>query len=268
MVEYKYKLNLNLKNKKVFISGSTKGIGYEVARLFLEEGAIVIINGRTKYSVDNALSKLNNKNASGIITDFLDDSQVEKLIDEIPDDIDILINNVGIFRGKNFFDETSQDWDDHFKVNLMSGVKLSKYLLPKMINNNWGRIIFISSECSTLVPGDLLSYSVSKASVSVFSSGLAKLTKGSNVTVNTIVPGSTLSEGSEEFLTETAKRENKTKEELEKSFFRDVRESSLISRFLTVSEVANTILYLASPLSSGTNGASIRVDGGSMGSII
>lgn len=159
MVEYKYKLNLNLKNKKVFISGSTKGIGYETARLFLEEGATVIINGRTKYSVDNALSKLNNKNASGIITDFLDDSEVEKLIDQIPDDIDILINNVGIFRGKNFFDETSQDWDDHFKVNLMSGVKLSKYLLPKMIKKNWGRIIFISSECSTLVPADLNSRS-------------------------------------------------------------------------------------------------------------
>ena len=268
MVEYKYKLNLNLKNKKVFISGSTKGIGYETARLFLDEGAQVIINGRTKSSVDDALSKLNNKNASGIVTDFLDDSQVEKLIDEIPDDIDILINNVGIFRGKNFFDETKEDWDDHFKVNLMSGVKLSKYFLPKMIKKNWGRIIFISSECSTLVPGDLLSYSVSKASVSVFSSGLAKLTKGSNVTVNTIVPGSTLSEGSEEFLTETAKRENKTKKEVEESFFKDVRESSLISRFLTVSEVANTILYFSSPLSSGTNGASIRVDGGSMGSII
>ena len=138
----------------------------------------------------------------------------------------------------------------------------------KWLKKNWGRIIFISSECSTLVPGDLLSYSVSKASVSVFSSGLAKLTKGSNVTVNTIVPGSTLSEGSEEFLTETAKRESKTKEEVEKSFFKDVRDSSLISRFLTVSEVANTILYLSSPLSSGTNGASIRVDGGSMGSII
>ena len=261
-------MNLNLKNKKVFISGSTKGIGYETARLFLDEGAQVIINGRTKSSLDDALSKLNNKNASGIVTDFLDDSQVEKLIDEIPDDIDILINNVGIFRGKDFFDETKEDWDDHFKVNLMSGVELSKYFLPKMIKKNWGRIIFISSECSTLVPGDLLSYSVSKASVSMYSSGLAKLTKGSNVTVNTIVPGSTMSEGSKRFLSETAKRENKTKDEVEKDFFSDVRYSSLISRFLTVTEVANTVLFFSSPLASGTNGASIRVDGGSMGSIL
>jgi NAD(P)-dependent dehydrogenase (short-subunit alcohol dehydrogenase family) len=150
----------------------------------------------------------------------------------------------------------------------MSGVKLCKHFLPNMLKKNWGRILFISSECSSLVPGDLLSYSVSKASVSVFSSGLAKLTKGSNVTVNTIVPGSTLSEGSKIFLEETAKRENKTIDQVEKKFFEDVRDSSLISRFLSVTEVANTILYFSSPIASGTNGASIRVDGGSMGSIL
>jgi len=261
-------MDLHLKGKKVFISGSTKGIGYETARLYLEEGATVIINGRTKKSVEAALSSLNSDNVSGLVADFLEDSQVETLIDQIPNDIDILVNNVGIFRGKEFKDETVDDWNDHFKVNLMSGVQLSKHFLPEMIKRNWGRIIFISSECATLVPSDLLSYSVSKASINVFSSGLAKLTKGTNVTVNTIVPGSTLSEGSKKFLEETASRENKTKEEVEKKFFNDVRDSSLLSRFLNVYEVANTILYFSSPLASGTNGASIRVDGGSMGSII
>jgi len=261
-------MDLHLKGKKVFISGSTKGIGYETARLYLEEGATVIINGRTKKSVEAALSSLNSDNVSGLVADFLKDSQVETLIDHIPNDIDILVNNVGIFRGKKFKDETVDNWNDHFKVNLMSGVQLSKHFLPEMIKRNWGRIIFISSECATLVPSDLLSYSVSKASINVFSSGLAKLTKGTNVTVNTIVPGSTLSEGSKKFLEETASRENKTKEEVEKKFFNDVRDSSLLSRFLNVYEVANTILYFSSPLASGTNGASIRVDGGSMGSII
>ena len=261
-------MDLHLKGKKVFISGSTKGIGFETARLFLEEGATVIINGRTKNSVESALKLLNNDNVSGIVGDFIDESQVINLIDQIPNDIDILVNNVGIFRGKEFKDETIEDWSDHFKVNLMSGVQLSKHFLPEMIKRDWGRIIFISSECATLVPSDLLSYSVSKASINVFSSGLAKLTKGSNVTVNTIVPGSTLSEGSKKFLEETASRENKTKDQVEKNFFNDVRDSSLISRFLTVTEVANTVLYFSSPLASGTNGASIRVDGGSMGSII
>ena len=260
-------MDLKLKNKTVFISGSSKGIGFETAKLFLEEEARVIINGRTEDSVKNALKKLNSPKVSGIHADFINNKEVDELISKLPD-IDILVNNVGIFRGKDFKDETPDDWSDHIEVNLMSGVKLSKHFLPQMINRNWGRILFVSSECSTLVPGDLLSYSVSKASVSVFSSGLAKLTKGSNVTVNTIIPGSTLTEGSRKFLEETAKRENKTKDQVEREFFKDVRDSSLISRFLSVKEVANTILYFSSPLSSGTNGASIRVDGGSMGSII
>ena len=150
----------------------------------------------------------------------------------------------------------------------MSGVQLSKHFLPEMIKRNWGRIIFISSECATLVPSDLLSYSVSKASINVFSSGLAKLTKGTNVTINTVIPGSTLSEGSVKFLEETAKRENKTVEEVEKNFFKDVRSSSLLGRFARVEEVASTIVYLCSTVASATNGASVRVDGGSMGSII
>jgi len=261
-------MDLHLKGKKVFISGSTKGIGFETARLFLEEGATVIINGRTKKSVESALSSLNSDNVSGLVADFLKDSQVKTLIDHIPNDIDILVNNVGIFRGKEFKDETVDDWNDHFKVNLMSGVQLSKHFLPEMIKRNWGRIIFISSECATLVPSDLLSYSVSKASINVFSSGLAKLTKGTNVTINTVIPGSTLSEGSIKFLEETAKRENKTVEEVEKNFFKDVRSSSLLERFARVEEIASTIVYLCSTAASATNGASVRVDGGSMGSII
>ena len=261
-------MDLHLKGKKVFISGSTKGIGFETARLLLQEGATVIINGRTKKSVEAALSSLNSDNVSGLVADFLEDSQVETLIDQIPNDIDILVNNVGIFRGKEFKDETVDDWNDHFKVNLMSGVQLSKHFLPEMIKRNWGRIIFVSSECATLVPSDLLSYSVSKASINVFSSGLAKLTKGTNVTVNTIVPGSTLSQGSKKFLEETAKRENRTVEEVEKNFFKDVRSSSLLGRFAKVEEVASAIVYLCSAAASATNGASVRVDGGSMGSII
>jgi len=259
-------MDLKLNNKTVFISGSSKGIGFETAKLFLQEGSTVIINGRTEDSVQKALERLNSPKASGIAADFIEDKQINELIKKLHH-IDILVNNVGIFRGKNFYDETDKDWNDHIQVNLLGGVKLSKHFLPKMIKQNWGRIIFLSSECATLVPGDLLSYSVSKASVNVFSSGLAKLTKGTNVTVNTIIPGSTLSEGSKIFLEETAKRENKTIEEVESNFFKDVRPSSLLGRFAKVEEVASTVVYMSSPLASATNGASIRVDGGSMGSI-
>ena len=162
-------MDLNIEGKKVFISGSTKGIGFETARLFLNEGAKVIINGRTNKSVQDALSNLNNDGVTGLVADFMDDSQVKTLIENIPNDIDILVNNVGIFKGKDFNNETVEDWNDHFKVNLMSGVQLSKHFLPEMIKRDWGRIIFISSECATLVPSDLLSYSVSKASINVFS---------------------------------------------------------------------------------------------------
>ena len=259
-------MDLKLNNKTVFISGSSKGIGFETAKLFLQEGSTVIINGRTEISVQKALERLNSPKASGIAADFIEDKQINELIKKLPH-IDILVNNVGIFRGKSFYDETDKDWKDHIQVNLLGGVKLSKHFLPKMIKKKWGRIIFVSSECATLVPGDLLSYSVSKASVNVFSSGLAKLTKGTNVTVNTIIPGSTLSEGSKIFLEETAKRENKTIEEVESNFFKDVRPSSLLGRFAKVEEVASTVVYMSSPLASATNGASIRVDGGSMGSI-
>ena len=152
-------MNLNLEGKKVFISGSTKGIGFETARLFLDEGAKVIINGRSSTSVQDALSDLDNDGASGLVADFMDDSHVKTLIENIPNDIDILVNNVGIFKGKDFNNETVEDWNDHFKVNLMSGVQLSKHFLPEMIKKDWGRIIFISSECATLVPSELLSYS-------------------------------------------------------------------------------------------------------------
>ena len=259
-------MDLKLNNKTVFISGSSKGIGFETAKLFLDEGATVIINGRTEGSVQEALKKLNSPKASGIAADFIENQHIDELIKKLPD-IDVLVNNVGIFRGKNFYDETDKDWSDHLQVNLLGGVKISKHFLPKMIKKNWGRIIFVSSECATLVPGDLLSYSVSKASVNVFSSGLAKLTKGTNVTVNTIIPGSTLSEGSKIFLEETAKRESKTIEEVESNFFKDVRPSSLLGRFAKVEEVASTIVYISSPLASATNGASIRVDGVSMGSV-
>ncbi len=126
-------MNLGLKDKKVFISGSTKGIGFETARLFLEEGSTVIINGRTSESVKYAIDKLDNKNVSGIVADFLNDDQIDDLINRIPNDIDIIINNVGIFKGQDFQSETIKDWDDHFKVNLMSGVRLSKHFLPMML---------------------------------------------------------------------------------------------------------------------------------------
>lgn len=264
-------MDLKIKGKTAFITGSTAGIGYATARALASEGAAVILNGRTEGKVDEAVQKLQGefpKNMiSGLCADFNKIDQIEELIGKLPK-INILVNNVGIYSSGSFFEAKDTDWQQQFEVNVMSGVRLSRRLLPKMLADNWGRILFISSECATLVPTDLIPYSVTKAAILAVSRGLAQLTKGTRVTVNTIIPGSTLSEGAEQFLENAAQKEGKTKAQVEEDFFTEVRTSSLLQRFATVDEIANTITYLASPLSSATNGAAIKVDGGSMGGIL
>jgi NAD(P)-dependent dehydrogenase (short-subunit alcohol dehydrogenase family) len=149
----------------------------------------------------------------------------------------------------------------------MSGVRLSRIILPSMLANNWGRILFISSECASLTPPDLIAYSMTKAAILAVSRGLAQLTKGTNVTINSVIPGSTLSEGAEQFLEDAAQKKRKTKDEIENAFFTEVRTTSLLQRFAKVEEVADTIVYITSPRSSATNGAAIKVDGGSSGGL-
>ncbi|MFT6369490.1 MAG: NAD(P)-dependent dehydrogenase (short-subunit alcohol dehydrogenase family) [Maribacter sp.] len=264
-------MKLELEGKTAFITGSTAGIGFATARALIKEGAFVILNGRSKEKLDKAVKELHDEFpesiVSGLVADFHNVMEIKALQKKLPA-IDILINNVGIYTSGSFFESTNTDWQQQFEVNVMSGVRLSKYLLPKMIAKNWGRILFVSSECATLVPVDMIAYSMTKAAILAVSRGLAQLTKGTGVTVNTIVPGSTLSEGAEQFLENTAKKESKTKAQIEAEFFTQKRTSSLLQRFARVEEVAHTITYLVSPLSSATNGAAIKVDGGSMGGIL
>ena len=264
-------MDLKIKGKKVFVSGSTAGIGFCVAKIFLQEGAIVYINGRSQTTVNEAVDRLKKNipeaDVNGVVADFSDKTSVELLIQQLPD-IDILINNVGIYSSQSFFETSDEEWQKQYEVNVMSGVRLSRNLLPKMLDKNWGRILFVSSECANLVPSDLIAYSTTKAAMLAVSRGLAQLTKGTGVTVNAVIPGSTKTEGAEKFLEELSKKENKTVEETENDFFRDVRTSSLLNRFASVEEIANSIVYFSSPLSSATNGAAIKLEGGSTGGII
>ena len=264
-------MDLKLNGKTAFITGSTSGIGFASAKLLLQEGAKVIVNGRNKEGVEEAVGKLENLvpdgMVKGIATDFTKLDEVNALLEELPL-VDILINNVGIFSSQSFYETTDEDWYRQIEVNVMSGVRLSRHFLPKMLRSNWGRILFISSECATLVPADLLAYSTTKAALLAISRGLSQLTSGTGVTVNTIIPGSTLTEGAERFLDGVAEKENKTRQEVEKDFFKNVRTSSLLERFASVEEIANTITYYSSPLSAATNGATIKLDGGSMGGIL
>ncbi|NKI31422.1 SDR family NAD(P)-dependent oxidoreductase [Croceivirga thetidis] len=264
-------MDLQLKGKKAFVSGSTAGIGFAAARAMLREGAEVLINGRSEKSVQAALSKLKKEfphnSITGFAADFGDLTQTQDLCSSI-DNVDILVNNVGIYKSEDFFEMDDKDWFEQFEINVMSGVRLSRYFLPKMLDKNWGRILFVSSECAELVPPDLLAYSMTKTAMVSVAKGLAQLTKSSGVTVNSIMPGSTLSEGAEQFLEDEAAKSGKTKEVVEADFFNEVRTSSLLQRFATVEEVASTMTYYCSPLSSATNGAVVKVDGGSTGGLI
>jgi NAD(P)-dependent dehydrogenase (short-subunit alcohol dehydrogenase family) len=264
-------MNLNIDNKVALISGSTQGIGFACAKKLVQEKVHVYINGRTKLNVDTAINKIKlefpNAKISGIIADLSTQSGCNKLTKELPK-IDILINNLGIFEPKNFTEINDKDWLDMFNTNVMSGVRLSRYYFPKMLEQNWGRIIFISSESAYQIPAEMIHYGMSKTAQLAISRGIAELTKGTNVTSNSIIVGPSNSEGVTTFLNDYAKEQNITFEEMEKSFFQTVRPTSLLQRFTDVEEIANLIVYTASSLSSATNGAVLRADAGVVQSAI
>lgn len=258
-------MDLQLIDKTAFISGSTAGIGLAIAEVLLKEKATVIINGRTKEAVDKTVATLKGTypgaKVSGIPADFGKKDDITKLLEQLPP-IDILINNVGIFEPKAFTEIPDEDWFRFFDVNVMSGVRLSRHVFPAMLQRNWGRIIFVSSESAVFIPEEMIHYGMTKTAQLSISRGLAELTKGTNVTVNSVLPGPTKSRGVGDFMDSLAKQEKVGFEEMEKKFFHDFRPTSLIQRFATTEEVANIVAYLVSPLASATNGAAVRVEGG------
>ncbi len=264
-------MDYQITNKTALITGSTSGIGFAIASLLAKEEAHVILNGRSDQGVSEAISRMKKENPSakisGIAADFNDKDSVSALLAKI-DSVDILVNNVGIFTSQSFSDTSDRDWYHLMEVNLMSCVRLSRSLLPAMLKRGWGRIIFISSECAQLVPADLIAYSVTKGAMLSLSRGLAQTTKGTAVTVNAVMPGSTLTEGARLFLKSQAVKEKKTEDEVASDFFQDVRTTSLLGRFTSPEEIAHMVVYLASPLSSATNGAVLKAEGGSVPGIL
>jgi NAD(P)-dependent dehydrogenase (short-subunit alcohol dehydrogenase family) len=265
------KMDLQLKGKTAFVSGSTQGIGFAIAQQLLQEGASVIINGRTPQRVQQAVERLQSlvpgAAVTGVAADFSKAADVQHLIDSI-DTLDILINNAGIFEPKAFADITDEEWLRFFEVNVLSGIRLARHYFPKMLAQNWGRILFISSESAINIPDEMIHYGATKTIQLAISRGLAELTKGSNVTVNAVLPGPTRSEGVDEFIKQLAVSQSISPQEAEAGFFKTMRPTSLLQRFADVSEVATLVTYLSSPLSSATNGAAVRVDGGVVKSII
>jgi NAD(P)-dependent dehydrogenase (short-subunit alcohol dehydrogenase family) len=253
-------MNLQLENKTALVTGSTKGIGFAIARLLSAEGASVIVNGRTEDSAQAAAQKIGGR-ARGVAADVSTSAGCATLLEEAAN-VDILVNNAGIFEPKPFAEIPDSDWDRFFQMNVMSGVRLTRGYLPGMIERQWGRIVFISSESGVQIPEEMIHYGMTKAAQLALVNGIAQLTRGTGVTVNGILPGPTASEGVTEFVGQLASHAKQSPEQFEKEFFRTVRPTSLLQRFATVEEVANAVVFLCSPLASATNGAAVRVDGG------
>ncbi len=256
-------MNLHLQNKLALVTGSTKGIGHAIAVALAAEGARVIVNGRTEASVGDAIARLRTEvpdaQVEGFAGDLSNPAQVDALLGRFPK-VDILINNLGIFEPKPFEEIDDAEWQHFFNVNVLSGARLSRAYLPGMRAQNWGRIVFISSESGVQIPVEMIHYGVTKTALLGLSRGLAELTAGTAITVNAVLPGPTRSEGVDAFVEKLSG--GQSFEAFEKTFFETARPTSLIKRFATTQEVANLVAYVASPLSSATTGAALRVDGG------
>ena len=264
-------MNLQLEGKKSLVTGSTAGIGFAIACTLAGEGASVVVTGRTQRRVDDALKKIQQEirgaNISGVAADLTTTSGAAKCIEAVPS-VEILVNNLGVYEPKPFEKITDDDWHSIIETNFMSGVRLCRHYLPHMKTANWGRIIFISSESAVNIPVEMIHYGVTKTMQVALARGLAETTSGTGVTVNSILAGPTRSEGVEQFITDVARAKGIAAAQVEKEFFSTVRPSSLLQRFATIDEVAALVAFVASPLSSATNGAALRVEGGLLRSIV
>lgn len=258
-------MQIDLSGKTAIVTGSTAGIGLASAKGLAASGATVVITGRTKKAVDAVINDVAavapRARIQAVASDLGTAEGCNALIQAQPA-CDILVNNVGIYTVQDFFETPDSEWSRFFEINIMSGVRLSRAYVPGMVKKNWGRVLFLSSESGLNIPADMIHYGMTKTAVLAIARGLAKRLAGTGVTVNSILPGPTLSEGVAVMLKETMKKTGKTFEQAATEFVRTNRPSSIIRRPATVEEVANLVVYAASPQSSATTGAALRVDGG------
>lgn len=264
-------MDLQLQAKSALVTGATAGIGLAIARTLVREGVAVTITGRSQPKLDEALASIRTAvpqaSLRAICVDLANVEGVARLVSDLPD-TDILVNNLGFYEAKAFADITDADWTEMLDVNVMSGVRLSRHYFPRMLSRNWGRVIFISSEVGAFTPSDMIHYGVSKSAQLAVARGLAELTKGTHVTVNSVLPAATRSQGIVEYLRQTAPRPGMSDAQIEANFFAEHRPSSLIARMIEADEIAAMVALLASPLGAASNGAAVRVEGGSYRSIL
>jgi NAD(P)-dependent dehydrogenase (short-subunit alcohol dehydrogenase family) len=258
-------MKIDLSGKTALVTGSSSGIGHAIAKGLATAGAAVVVNGRAQGKVDAAVAAIRKAvpeaKVRGVAADVSTAAGCQTLVTDLPE-ADVLINNAGIFEPKGFFDIPDEDWSRFFEVNVMSGVRLARAYLPGMLKRNWGRIVFISSESALNIPKEMIHYGMTKTAQLAVSRGLAEMTRGSAVTVNSVLPGPTMSEGVEAFVKDLARQNGQSVEEAASTFVKQFRPTSLLQRFASVEEIANMVVYVASKEASATNGAALRAEGG------
>lgn len=258
-------MDLGLRQKTALVTGSTAGIGFAIARTLAREGATVVLNGRTKERTEAAVRALAAEVPGAVVRAAAGDvgtaAGAAAVIAAAPD-VDVLVLNAGIFEPRPFEQIADEEWSKMFEVNVMGGVRLARHHLPRMKARNWGRVVFVSSESAVQIPAEMIHYGMTKAAQIAIARGMAETTAGTGVTVNSVLPGPTASEGVTEFVAQMAQKDGISPAEMEKRFFETARPTSLLRRFITPDEVASAVAWLASPLASATNGAPVRVDGG------
>ncbi|MHC1945762.1 SDR family oxidoreductase [Bradyrhizobium sp. UFLA06-06] len=263
-------MKIDLSGKTALVTGSTAGIGNAIAKGLAETGAEVVVNGRGQAKVDAAVAAIGKAvpgaKVRGIAADVSTAAGCKALLAALPD-VDILVNNAGIFEPKPFFEIPDEDWSRFYEVNVMSGVRLSRGYMQGMLKRNWGRIVFISSESGLNIPTEMIHYGMTKTAQLAIARGLAELTKGTAVTVNSVLPGPTMSEGVETFVKDLAKQNGQSVEEAASNFVKQHRPTSLLQRFASTEEIANLVVYVCSKQASATNGAALRAEGGIVNTI-
>ena len=258
-------MNIDLSGKRAVVTGSTAGIGLAIAKGLAASGAAVVLNGRTDAKVQAArqalLKEFPSAKVDGVAADLATAAGIDEFVRRVPQ-ADILVNNLGIFEPKAFEEITDADWTRFFETNVMSGIRMSRAYIPGMKKSDWGRIVFISSESGINIPLEMIHYGMTKTAQLAVARGLAEMTRGTAVTVNSVLPGPTMSEGVETFVKDLAKQNGQSMEEAAASFVKQHRPSSLLQRFASVEEIANMVVYVSSKEASATNGAALRAEGG------
>ena len=259
-------MDYGLKGKRALVTGSTAGIGFAIAKLLAREGAFVYVNGRTEARVDKAVGEIEGK-VDGVAADLTTAEGAQKLFDRVKD-VDIVVNNLGIFEVKPFLEIDDAEWLRFFEANVLSGVRVTRHYLPAMLERKWGRVIFISSESAIQIPAEMVHYGMTKTAQIAVARGIAESFPASGVTVNSVLAGPTDSEGVSTFVNSLASQQKKSREEIERDFFAHMRPTSLIKRFATSDEVAAMVGFLCSEAASAITGSAQRVDGGVVKAIV